>query len=142
MKTTLYVVLALLLVYGCATTKNNDANGMQANTIGNDTVRITNDSLEYEIIIIEPGFNSFLASQARPEGFYSQSYLENKNRFLVADYNSRVMQPSMYGPELYPQRIDYSPHIDYGYEVNYKLYYYFVYFARTYNQRFSVSTRI
>ena len=76
MKNFFYVVLALVLVYGCASTQNNkpitDAN---PEATANDTVRIANDSLEYEIIIIEPGYNAFLNSIARPEGYYSQNYL-------------------------------------------------------------------
>lgn len=143
MKNFFYVVLALVLVYGCASTQNNkpitDANPQAT---ANDTVRIANDSLEYEIIIIEPGYNAFLNSIARPEGYYSQNYLENKNRFIVPEYNQRVLQPFRFDPNLYPQQIDYNSSVDYGYEVNYKLYYYFVYFTRKYKQRFSIPTRI
>lgn len=149
MKKLLYLMLALVVVYGCATTQNNNKSTPGSRKSGdtltateNDTVRIANDSLEYEIIIIEPGFRTFLASVARPEGYYTQRYLENKNQFLVIDYNQRVMQPFRYNPDLYPQQINYDANIDYGYEVNYKLYYYFVFFSRTYNQRFSVPTRI
>ena len=32
-------------------------------------------------------------------------------------------------------QIDYQAHIDYGYEVNYKLYNYFIYFQIQYKQR-------
>lgn len=106
-----------------------------------DTVRIANDSLEYEIIIIDPGYSYFLQAVAQPEGFYSQEYLENKNQFLVNDYNQRVRQPFAYNPEIYTQEIDYDPSIDYGYDVNYKLYNYFVYLTYKYGQRFSVPTR-
>lgn len=108
----------------------------------NDTVRIANDSLEYEIIIIDPGYSYFLNAIARPEGYYSQSYLENKNRFLVTEFNQRVAQPFRYDPNIYIQEINYDPSIDYGYDVNYKLYNYFVYLSRKYNQRFSVPTRL
>lgn len=111
-------------------------------TTQNDTVVIANDSLEYKIIIIDPGFSYFLNAMARPEGYHSQSYLENKNRFLVTDYNQRVGQPLIYDPDIYVQEIDYDPNIDYGYEVNYKLYNYFVYLSQKYNQRFSVPTRL
>ncbi|WBL23762.1 MULTISPECIES: DUF6146 family protein [unclassified Zunongwangia] len=141
MKNVLYLVLMVLFVYSCGLTKNNGRSGRNANT-KNDTVRIANDSLEYEIIIIEPGFNLFINSIARPEGYYSQNYLENKNRILVTDYNNRVLQPMRYNDNLYVQQINYDPQIDYGYEVNYLLYYYFVYLSRQYNQRFSVPTRI
>ena len=103
--------------------------------INNDTVTIENDELEYEIIIIEPGFNFWLASRAQPEGFYSQQFLENRNYIYVIEWNQRVLQPQLFNPNLYELQIDYEPNIDYGYEVNYKLYNYFIYFQLTYNQR-------
>jgi hypothetical protein len=45
----------------------------------NDTIRIANDTLEYEVIIIDPGFSTWLASRSLPRNYHSQSYLENKN---------------------------------------------------------------
>ena len=141
MKNILYILLMLLFVYSCGLTKNS-GRGDRNTSAENDTVRIANDSLEYEIIIIEPGFNLFINSIARPQGYYSQTYLENKNRILVNDYNNRVRQPMRYNNNLYVQEINYDPQIDYGYEVNYLLYYYFVYLSRQYNQRFTVPTRI
>lgn len=100
-----------------------------------DTVKIASDSTEYEIIIFEPGFNTWLASIAKPEWYYSQSYLENRNEIYVINWNQRAMQPLRYGGNLYEMQINYDSNIDYGYEVNYKLYNYFVYFQRKYNQR-------
>ena len=100
-----------------------------------DTVQIASDKTEYEIIIIEPGFNFWLQSIARPEDYYSQSYLENRNQIYVTTWNQRVLLPSQFDPSLYEMQSDYSPNIDYGYEVNYKLYNYFIYFQRRYNQR-------
>ena len=100
-----------------------------------DTVEIVNPESNYEIIIIEPGFNYWLRTIARPRGYYSQSYLENRNRILVIEWNNRVMWPRRYDPLLYELQINYDPRIDYGYEVNYQLYNYFVYFQRKYNQR-------
>ncbi|MDT0685608.1 DUF6146 family protein [Autumnicola psychrophila] len=138
MKNIIYVLLLGLFIYSCGSSKRS----MRLANAKNDTVRIANDSLEYEIIIIEPGFNLFINSIAQPEGYYSQNYLENKNRQLVIEYNNRVMQPQRFDPNLYVNEINYEPRIDYGYEVNYLLYNYFVYFSRQYNQRFSVSTRI
>ncbi len=105
------------------------------NTQVNDTTVIVSDKTEYEIIIIEPGFNTWLLSIARPEGFYSQSFLETRNRIWVTEWNQRVLQPQRFNTNLYELQIDYSPFIDYGYEVNYKLYNYFIYFQRRYNQR-------
>ncbi len=50
-------------------------------------------------------------------------------------WNQRNLQPMTYDPNLYELRIDYDTRTDYGYEVNYKLYNYFIYFQRKYNQR-------
>jgi hypothetical protein len=142
MRNFIYILLLGLMIYSCGSSRDRDFNKKEIAATANDTVRIANDSLEYEIIIIEPGFTAFINSIARPPGYYSQTYLENKNRFLVQDYNMRVRSPQQFNPNLYIQEINYEPDTDYGYEVNYLLYYYFVFFSREYNQRFSVPTRI
>tara|TARA_R110002167_G_scaffold41832_3_gene127676 strand:+ start:1503 stop:1961 length:459 start_codon:yes stop_codon:yes gene_type:complete len=132
-------VLIMGCVIGCNSSKQvivpTDEEKIAFNKTVGDTVHIASDKTEYEILIIEPGFNFWLRSLAKPEGFYGQSYLENRNRIYVIEWNNRVLQPQRYSPNLYEMQIDYNPNIDYGYEVNYKLYYYFVYFQRKYNQR-------
>lgn len=136
MKSFLFFVFILSLALGCKTTKVVSSEDNVINNIKSlDTVRIANDDLEYEIIIIEPGFQSWLASTARPEGFYSQTYLENKNIIFVTEWNSRVLQPQRFNPNLYEMQIDYQRGIDYGYEVNYKLYNYFIYFQLKHKQQ-------
>lgn len=102
-----------------------------------DTVRIANDELEYEIIIFEPGFNTWVQTTARPRGYYEQNYLETRNQVLVNEWNNRVLQPQRYDTSLYEMQINYDNNIDYGYEVNYLLYNYFVYFQLKYKQRLS-----
>jgi hypothetical protein len=96
---------------------------------------MTSDDGEYQIIIIEPGFYGWLNSIARVRGYYSQSFFETRNLMLVQEYNLRVQQPDRFDPNLYPFRIEYYPGINYGYELNYQLYNYFVYFQLHYNQR-------
>ena len=105
------------------------------NKKGKDTVAIKNDSLEYEIIIMEIGFNTWLQSIAQPRGYYTQEFMENRNRIYVINWNQRVLQPMRYDPNLYELQINYDPNVDYGYEVNYQLYNYFIYFQRKYKQR-------
>tara|TARA_R110002072_G_scaffold118631_1_gene250659 strand:- start:68737 stop:69063 length:327 start_codon:yes stop_codon:yes gene_type:complete len=106
---------------------------METNAVENDTVRIANDELEYEILIIEPGFNQWLVSQP-PMGYYGLTFLENRNAFYVLEYNRRVRSIDR-SRELYPQEINYDPGTKYGLEVNYLLYNYFKYFEQTYNQK-------
>lgn len=142
MKNFFYILVVGLVIFSCGTGRDRNFDSNESAVTGNDTVRIANDSLEYEIIIIEPGFPLFINSIARPRGYHNQAFLENKNRFLVQDYNMRVQNPQRYNPNLYVQEINYDPETDYGYEVNYLLYNYFVFFSREYNQRFSVPTRL
>ena len=137
MKKLIYTLLISVFIFNCNTSKTTASKKDErlANAKQSDTVTIANDELEYEIIIIEPGFNFWLASRARPEGFYSLQYLENRNYIYVTEWNQRGLQPQRVDPSLYEMQIDYQPGIDYGYEVNYKLYNYFIYFQLTYNQR-------
>ncbi len=121
-------------MYGCGSGNTGIKNSSDSSINESDTVRIANDSLEYEIIIVESGFNSWLLTQPQ-RGFYGQSYLETKNRMFVSDYNNRVLQPTRYPRNLYSEQINYDPAVDYGYEVNYLLYNYFMYFQDKYKQR-------
>lgn len=101
-----------------------------------EPVVIANDSLEYEIIIIDVGFTYYLNSVAQPRGYYSQKYLENQNRIMVANWNYRVGNPQQYNPNLYWNTIEYYPSVDYGYEVNYLLFNYFIFAQQKYNVNF------
>lgn len=120
-----------LLIISCDATKSSVAKQSDTATLS-DTVRIANDAIEYEIIIIEPGFNSWLITKP-PKSYYGISYLESRNRIYVSQYNNRVYAPG-YNKNLYVQEINYDPTVSYGLEVNFLLYNYFKYFEITYNQ--------
>ncbi|ARN77879.1 hypothetical protein BST97_07615 [Nonlabens spongiae] len=135
MKNVFYTLGLLFIVIACSSQRDSSNQKKKtAYQVQNDTIRIANDSLEYEIIIIEPGFYSWLATQP-PRGFYSQSTLEIRNQFRVREYNLRVRNPISYDPDLYIFSIDYENGIDYGYEVNYLLYNWFLFFEQRYNQK-------
>ena len=134
MKYLLFFIAISLAIYSCDSTKSTMKGETNTSMTENDTVRIANDSLEYEILIIEPGFNSWLVTQ-QPRGYYGLNYLENKNKLFVSEYNARARNPQRYSSSLYPQEINYNYNTDYGYEVNYLLYNYFVYFQQRYNQQ-------
>lgn len=136
MKNSFYIVLLIVSVLvGCKTTKSGFTETKKPATSINDTVRIANEELEYEVIIIDPGFSTWLNTIALPRGYYSQSYLESKNQLYISEWNNRVMQPLRYNPNLYEMTINYDPAINYGYEVNYLIYNYMIYFQNTYKQR-------
>lgn len=130
---TFIVVICLLL--SCKPTNKVVNASPETPKKASDTVRIANEETEYEVIIIDPGFNTFLYSQARPRGFYSEVFLEQRNVIYVNEWNIRARQPMQYDSDLYLMQIDYDPNIHYGYEVNYLLYNYFVYFQLKYKQR-------
>ena len=136
MKKSIYIIAIIFCVLiGCTTSKSSAIDKEKPTGVKSDTIRIANDKLEYEVIIIDPGFSSYLISNAHPRNYHSQSYLESKNQIWISEWNSRVLQPMRYSPNLYEKTIDYNPSIDYGYEVNYLIYNYLVYFQNTYKQK-------
>lgn len=136
MKNSFYIVVLIVSVLvGCKTSKSGFTETKKPATSINDTVRIANKELEYEVIIIDPGFSTWLNTMALPRGYYSQSYLESKNQLYVSEWNNRVMQPLRYNPNLYEMTINYDPAVNYGYEVNYLIYNYMIYFQNKYKQR-------
>ncbi|MBC7523127.1 MAG: hypothetical protein H7239_01610 [Flavobacterium sp.] len=138
MKKIHFIAVIITLIIGCSSSQNSISNQKcEISTNASDTVRIANDSLEYEVIIIEPRFNYWLQSQAKPRGFYTENYLEGRNLLYVSDWNSRVLQPQRFNSKLYEMQINYNPSIHYGYEVNYLIYNYFIYFQLQYKQQLS-----
>lgn len=133
-KNVLFIIVIILAISSCGGPKSLQNSDSDKREVANDTVRIANDSLEYEIIIIEPGFNSWLVTQP-PRGYRSQSGMDISNDFKVTSYNLRANNPLQYGSNLYPFRIDYDRNVDYGYEVTYLLFNYFKFFEQRYNQR-------
>lgn len=127
----------ILFIFSCGSYHSTTETNQKDQIPEEDIVRIQSDALEYDIIIIEPGFNSWLDRMAQPKGYYSQSYMETRNWIMVQEWNNRVLQPSIYDSNRYQLQIDYRPGINYGYDLNYKLYNYFIYFQLTYNQRLS-----
>lgn len=152
MRSFLTICIVLLFSWSCSSIKSNAGKGtdftadelhisameeraFSGRSAERDTVTIGDHETAYKIIIIDPGYYSWLHSIAMPEGYYSQQFMESRNRVYVSNWNQRVANPLVYDPSLYEMRINYDPSIDYGYQVNYKLYNYFLYFQRKYRQR-------
>jgi len=132
MRNIIYTLSILgFLMFSCGTPKKTVAT---TDDQKEEPVRIANDSLEYEIIIIDIGFTNYLAT-AKPMSYYTQSYLESRNRIYVTEWNIRATNLTRYNSNIYENVIDYQPHIDYGMEVNYKLYQYFQFAQRKYKMR-------
>lgn len=123
--------LIFLLIFGiisCGNTQNLRAvDDKGLSKIENDKITIANPDLEYEVIIFDSGFESWFRIYAKQRGFYSLSFLENKNRIWVNEWNSR----SRSARKGYDYTIDYNSTIKYGLEVNYMLYNYLLYWQET-----------
>lgn len=132
MKHFIYILLAAIFIYSCGSSNKTT---VKKQTSKEEAVVISNDSLEYEIIIMDIGFSSYLTTIAKPDWYYSQKYYETKNNFYVTEWNIRANDPLKYGG-FFETRIDYSPHVDYGLDVNYKLYNYFKFCEHKYRIRF------
>ncbi len=98
-------------------------------------VIISNKSLEYEIIILDIGFTLYLNTIAKPINYYSLKFLENKNTIYVANWNMRALNPSKFNSSIYENVIEYRPQVNYGLDVNYKLFNYFQFAQQKYKIR-------
>jgi hypothetical protein len=124
MRKAVFIGLALLVVFAVNGYSQKDKSRIR---LKQDSVVV--DSIKYELFVIDPGFDGWLATKPRKE-FYSKYYYEGKNRMFVVEWNNRYLNQSRYG-YLYETYIDYDPRTDYGLDLNYRLYYYFLYFEET-----------
>jgi hypothetical protein len=119
-KTVYFIIIILMTIIHIDIYSQNKRDNSK---VKSDTVSV--DSLEHKLIINDHGFETWLITQP-PMNFYSKSYYEQRNRLYVSEWNQRYM--SNRGRGRYETYIDYDYSIDYGLEMNYKLYNYFRYF--------------
>ena len=114
----LIIVISLSFVASsCHTTKNGIPQKQKVEMINDE------DSTEYSLLVLDPGYDFYIASKP-PANYYSQQYYENWNSRYVSEWNSRHMNPIQFGG-FYETEINYNFREDYGLELNYRLYYYF-----------------
>jgi hypothetical protein len=125
--------LFLVFTFSCKSSKNYET--LSTEKIKSDTITISNPEVEYEVTIIDGRFRSWFNTAARPRQAYSQSYLEARNKVWVSEWNRRANLPQVYDPNLYEMPINYNINTDYGFEVNYMIYNYMVFFQLTYKEQ-------
>ncbi|MDX9908203.1 MAG: DUF6146 family protein [Mariniphaga sp.] len=86
------------------------------------------DSTEYELIVFDTRFETWYQLHNSPAKYRSQSYYENWNRQYVSAWNYNAMQPGR--RSFFETIVGYEPNVDYGFELNHKLFYYFQYVER------------
>ncbi|AHM63571.1 hypothetical protein D770_26640 [Flammeovirgaceae bacterium 311] len=93
---------------------------------------------EYELTIIDPGFQRWFSVNARPVNYYTPQHYEQRNRQYVIQWNALASQRGSYRTADFPfeNQINYDQSTDYGLELNYELYWYFRYIESLYGSRY------
>lgn len=118
MKQVLYVTAILLCMAACSGNKG-------IVKIAPDAEAAQKDSVEYELIVFDAGFESWYTIQNSPARYRSQEYYENWNRQYVAAWNYNALHHRR--RSFFEPIIGYEEGADYGFELNHKLFYYFQY---------------
>lgn len=122
----LFLGILGLSFMSCVAQPKTDAVDKGTTKIENGKVILSNPDLEYEVIIMDNGFERWFNTNRMPKGHYSIDFLENKNRSWVQQWNAKALQPHS-GIDY---SIDYNNQTHYGYEVNYMLYHYLLYYQQ------------
>jgi hypothetical protein len=126
MKNAVFIMFAILIA-AC----NSNKKVVKNNAGERVEIEAVDDSTEYELVVFDPGYESFLITQPYPKNYYSNEYYKNWNIQYVTEWNYRYDHPDVYG-DFYETRIDYDPSIDYGLDFNYRLYQYFQFIDKQY----------
>ncbi|MDQ1769255.1 hypothetical protein GQR60_00295 [Labilibaculum sp. A4] len=118
MKKIIYLFFILSIVYGCST---YSAFKTPVPVQDNENEIAVTDSVEYELLILDPGFESWFTTRNMMATAHTNNYYKNWNQIYVLEWNQQYMlgNPNM------DNYIEYDPLEDYGFEINYKLYNYF-----------------
>lgn len=82
---------------------------------------------EYELIVIDPGFEGWYSVRNVKAKHKSEAYYKNWNHRYAIEWNRLYRN----GARNIDSDIDYDVNADYGFELNHKLYYYFLFWEET-----------
>lgn len=118
MKQILFFTVALIMAVACSSTRNT----VKINNVEVDAAE--SDSLEYELETFDTRFETWYALQDRPSTYRSEQYYENWNQQYVTAWNFNATRP---GNSFFETIVGYDPTVDYDFELDHKLFYYFQY---------------
>ena len=116
MKRLLAVMITALLLVGCVPSR-------KLPPVKKNIVNIESQQEEYELLVLDPGFETWFQATWSPAKDRSKSYYQLWNQRYVSAWNYKSTLP--HTSEFFDTIIQYDPTIDYGMEVQRKLYYYF-----------------
>lgn len=113
------IFLVLLFIFACSIQKKA---GKEDNGDSETTVQ---DSTEYDVEMFDAKFYSWYERYQSPANNREQSYYESWNKQYVTMWNSKAN--SSVGKFPFDPVVGYNPAEDYGFELNHKLFHYFMY---------------
>jgi len=117
MKKLLFPVFVLLLAWSCSSVRKTGSSDKHS--------VIVSDSTEYEITIIDPDFDTWYLMNFSQSKDYSNQFYRSKNQVAVNNWNNYFNRNRYH--RVIDNYIFYDSSVDYGIEVNRKLYWYFKY---------------
>lgn len=124
MKQIIFFTAVILLGFACSTSRNTPQIKQ------NEEAAAAPDSLEYELETFDARFETWYTLQDRPSQYRSESYYENWNQQYVNAWNYKATQPRN---SFFETIIGYDPTIDYNFELDHQLFYYFQYVENVLN---------
>ena len=115
MKNFVSFLMIIFLAFNCSP-QNKTANNKENTAIKPEK----NADGEWDIEVLDSQYDYFLNAIAKPMNMYSESYLKNKNTFLVSEWNSYYFSGRY--RNVIQSSIDYDPQENYGLKFEYKLY--------------------
>lgn len=94
------------------------------------TDSLQSDTAEYELLVFNTDYESWLMTHGKNIDFHSKSHYELRNAMYVSLWNANYMSNPT-GP--FHFYIEYNTNEDYDKELEYRLYYYFKYVEDLYN---------
>ncbi|MEZ5082877.1 MAG: DUF6146 family protein [Bacteroidales bacterium] len=91
------------------------------------------DTSQYELTIIEPGFDSWFITNRKPVWYHEETYYKTYNQLYVNEWNVRVRSIEFDVP--YDNIIHYNYMTEYGIDLEYKLFWYFKFMEDKYNMK-------
>lgn len=119
MKKTGFLIIVILFVLACTSQKG------AVNIKKATSAEVEQDSVEYELVTFDLKFDTWYQLHNSPATYRLQEYYENWNRRYVSEWNNKSMMLAR--SSFFEPIIGYEPNVDYGFELNHKLFYYFQY---------------
>jgi len=119
MKPVFFLLLLVVMVVACSTPKGTS----KMNDVAEEQTAV--DTTEYEVETFNRRFDQWYQKYQDPAKYKSQAYYESWNEQYVAAWNAKCARG---GKDWhFDPVVGYKPNEDYGFEMNHKLFYYFMY---------------